>query len=95
MEVYDLDDGFDGELVDRFAVDVNVSVGSNITADSTGVFGLMELQVKFLGRGGEEEGRGRRKRGERGRERRKGVEGGKERRVKRELRAARFHCHYC
>ena len=48
MEVYDLDDGFDGEQVDRFAVDVNVSVGSNITADTTGVFGLMELQVKFL-----------------------------------------------
>ena len=48
MEVYDLDIGFDMELVDRFTVDVNVSVGSNISADSTGVFGLMELQVKFL-----------------------------------------------
>ena len=48
MEVYDIEQtGFDGELVDRFAVDVNVSVGSNITTDSTGVFGLMELQVNF------------------------------------------------
>ena len=48
MEVYDLEDnGFDGELVDRFAVDVNVSVGSNITINTTGVFGLVELQVNF------------------------------------------------
>ena len=47
MEVYDLDSGFDGELVDRFAVDVNVSVGSNIAINSTGVFGLMQLQVNF------------------------------------------------
>ena len=49
MEVYDLetDIGMDGELVDRFAVDVNVSVGSNITVNSTGVFGLMQLQVNF------------------------------------------------
>ena len=47
MEVYDLDNGFDVELVDRFAVDVNVSVGSNITINSTGVFGLMQLQVNF------------------------------------------------
>ena len=47
MEVYDLDNGFDGELVERFAVNVNISVGSNITVNSTGVFGLMELQVNF------------------------------------------------
>ena len=47
MEVYDTDDGRDVELVDRFAVDVNVSVGSNITLNTTGVFGLMELRVKF------------------------------------------------
>ena len=47
MEVYDLDNGFDVELVDKFVVDVNVSVGSNITINSTGVFGLMELQVNF------------------------------------------------
>ena len=47
MEVYDLDNGFDVELVDRFAVDVNVSVGSNIIINTTGVFGLVELQVNF------------------------------------------------
>ena len=47
MEVYDADNGVDVELVDRFAVDVNVSVGSNITVNSTGVFGLMQLRVNF------------------------------------------------
>ena len=47
MEVYDLDSGFDVELVDRFAVDVNVSVGSNLPINSTGVFGLVQLQVNF------------------------------------------------
>ena len=50
MEVYDLETeiGLDGELVDRFTVDVNVSVGSNITINSTtGVFGLVELQVNL------------------------------------------------
>ena len=47
MEVYDADSGVDVELVDRFTVDVNVSVGSNITTNRTGVFDLMELQVNF------------------------------------------------
>ena len=47
MEVYDADSGVDVELVDRFTVDVNVSVGSNITINTTGVFGLMELRVNF------------------------------------------------
>ena len=47
MEAYDLDNGLDVELVDRFAVDASVSVGSNITTTNTGVFGLMELTVNF------------------------------------------------
>ena len=47
MEAYDLDNGWDVELVDRFAVDASVSVGSNITTTNTGVFGLMELTVNF------------------------------------------------
>ena len=47
MEVYDADDGRDVELVDWFAVDVNLSVGSNITLNTTGVFGLMKLRVNF------------------------------------------------
>ena len=47
MEVYDADNGSDVELVDRFAVDVNLSVGSKITLNTTGVFGLMKLRVNF------------------------------------------------
>ena len=47
MEVYDLDSGSDNELVDRFAVDASVSVGSNITTTTTGVFDLMELTVNL------------------------------------------------
>jgi len=47
MEAYDFDNGFDNELVDRFAVDTSVSVGSGITTTNTGVFGLMELTVNF------------------------------------------------
>ena len=47
MEVYDLDGGSDNELVDRFAVDASVSVGSNITTTTTGVFDLMELTVNL------------------------------------------------
>ena len=47
MKVYDADKGFDVELVDWFTVDVNLSVGSNITLNTTGVFGLMKLRVNF------------------------------------------------
>jgi len=47
IEVHDIDNGLDNELVDRFAVDASVSVGSNITTTNTGVFGLMELTVNF------------------------------------------------